>query len=411
MLDKLHAVPLPVHAEVTVPCQYGQAWIMLSVLLGCGGVHALEPTPEETTPFNIDGWIEGGSFLSLHGRQGVFNFGPTDAVSAQEVHLNQLYLRTAYSQKLGWGQMGMTVHNLFGTDWNNTYTYGFLDDAFRWNQPGWNLPQAFVTAETASFSLDVGKIYTPYGYEDVQAPERPLYSTGYLYNFIYPTTQTGLAFTWKGGHGFSLYQGLINAPDLWIFNRFEPNYIAGFTIESSEKEENNFSFYLNYGRGLMRMATVMMSGVPAIHTDLDTLATPVMGNILLLSENWQMQLDDGWSLAVDLTQGTVNDATTLDDEMPGTDGSWLGGSLWLEKDWSDQITGIVRCEWLQNSHGIATGYPGSLFETTVGIAVRPMNHLTLRPELRYDRALDSTPFLDASAQQLFSLNIDAILQY
>jgi hypothetical protein len=49
----------------------------------------------ENLTLTVESWADGGSYLNLYGKQGVFDFGPTDANSAQEIHLNQLYLSSA----------------------------------------------------------------------------------------------------------------------------------------------------------------------------------------------------------------------------------------------------------------------------------------------------------------------------
>jgi hypothetical protein len=283
------------------------------------------PTPSEVS-YSIDGWIEAGAFLSLYGKQNTFNFGPTDANSAQEVHLDQFYLRANITRTLGDDlNLGLTIHNLVGTDWNNSYSYGFLDNAFRWNQIGWDLPQAFVSIEQPELNIMAGKLFTPYGFEDLQATERPLFSTGYLFNFIYPTSQTGLLMDWNPTENIVIHQGITNSPDIWIFNIAEQNYLGGFSIENSLMDTpNNFSFYMTYGKGLMRMNTIMMSGVPFMPMDLDTFTTPVLGTILLISESWSIHLANDIDINVDLTQGTINGSRTLYSGEPGSSGSWIG---------------------------------------------------------------------------------------
>jgi hypothetical protein len=370
------------------------------------------PTPPEVS-YSIDGWLEAGAFLSLYGRQNTFNFGPTDANSAQEVHLDQFYLRANITRTLGDDlNLGLTIHNLVGTDWNNSYSYGFLDNAFRWNQIGWDLPQAFVSIEKPELNIMAGKLFTPYGFEDLQATERPLFSTGYLFNFIYPTSQTGLLMDWNPTENIVIHQGITNSPDIWIFNIAEPNYLGGFSIENSLMDTpNNFSFYMTYGKGLMRMNTIMMSGVPFMPMDLDTFTTPVLGTILLLSESWSIHLANDIDINVDLTQGTINGSRTIYSGEPGSSGSWIGAGLWLDKKVNKSLHALFRFEVLQNSNQIATGYQGTLSEATLGVAYSPAELLTLRPEIRYDRSFGSSPFLNGTSEQMFSMNLDAILHF
>lgn len=366
----------------------------------------------------MEGWAEGGSFLNLYGKQGVFNFGSTDANSSQEVHLNQLYLSSRISYALqDSNELGFTLDNLVGTDWNNSYSYGFLDNAFRWNQIGWDLPQAFFSfsrkdQDNTLWEVELGKVFTPYGYEDVRASERPLYSTGYLFNFIYPTTQTGVSIECQWIEGLRVYQAVTNAPDISVNYLVRPNYVGGLTFDDGAELPTAISFYVSYGEGLMRMATVMQSGVPFMPMDFDSFAKPEIGNMLILSESLEKTLSPSVTLTLDLTQGSFGRAKTLYDHLPGTSGTWFGGGLWLQhKELTEQLKGVVRLEVLYNSNGVATGYAGTFIESTLGVSYTPWEALTFRPELRYDRAFGATPYINASSQQQFSLNVDGILSF
>lgn len=366
----------------------------------------------------MEGWAEGGSFLNLYGKQGVFNFGSTDANSSQEVHLNQLYLSSRISYALqDSNELGFTLDNLVGTDWNNSYSYGFLDNAFRWNQIGWDLPQAFFSfsrkdQDNTLWEVELGKVFTPYGYEDVRASERPLYSTGYLFNFIYPTTQTGVSIECQWIEGLRVYQAVTNAPDISVNYLVRPNYVGGLTFDDGAELPTAISFYVSYGEGLMRMATVMQSGVPFMPMDFDSFAKPEIGNMLILSESLEKTLSPSVTLTLDLTQGSFGRAKTLYDHLPGTSGTWFGGGLWLQhKELTEQLKGVVRLEVLYNSNGVATGYAGTFIESTLGVSYTPWEALTFRPELRYDRAFGATPYINASSQQQFSLNVDGILRF
>lgn len=366
----------------------------------------------------MEGWAEGGSFLNLYGKQGVFNFGSTDANSSQEVHLNQLYLSSRISYALqDSNELGFTLDNLVGTDWNNSYSYGFLDNAFRWNQIGWDLPQAFFSfsrkdQDNTLWEVELGKVFTPYGYEDVRASERPLYSTGYLFNFIYPTTQTGVSIECQWIEGLRVYQAVTNAPDISVNYLVRPNYVGGLTFDDGAELPTAISFYVSYGEGLMRMATVMQSGVPFMPMDFDSFAKPEIGNMLILSESLEKRLSPTVTLTLDLTQGSFGRAKTLYDHLPGTSGTWFGGGLWLQhKELTEQLKGVVRLEVLYNSNGVATGYAGTFIESTLGVSYTPWEALTFRPELRYDRAFGATPYINASSQQQFSLNVDGILSF
>lgn len=368
--------------------------------------------------FNLQGWAEGGSFLNLYGRQGDFDFGPTDANSAQEAHLNQLYLSSQIRYALLENEeIGFTLDNLIGTDWNNSYSYGFLDQAFRWNQVGWDLPQAYLSYlhkddEGTLLELTAGKVFTPYGYEDVRATERPLYSTGYLFNFIYPTTQSGLSLEWQWTEGVTLYQALTNAPDISATYLMRPNYLAGVSFENREELPTAMSLFVSYGEGLMRMATVMQSGVPFMPMDFDSFAKPELGTMLIVSESLETALSRSLTLTLDLTQGNFGQSKTLYDHLPGNSGTWFGGGLWLQhKELADHLKGVFRLEVLYNSNGVATGYAGTFLESTLGVSFTPWDQLTFRPELRYDRAFGPTPYLNATSQQQFSLNVDGILRF
>jgi hypothetical protein len=374
--------------------------------------------PENALHFSMDGWVEGGTFLSLYGRQGTFNYGPTDAASAQEVNLNQLYFINTMDLDLGGGsRVSFRVDNLVGTDWNIVAAYGFLQGAFKWNEIGWDLPQAFFAFDSdehddGGLHAQIGKVFTPYGYEDVQATERPLYSTGYLYNFIYPSTQTGFMVEWAPVKGITLYQGILNAPDVSLSQFVRVNYLAGIQYDADTPLQQEFAFYVNYGQGLTRMNQLMMTGTPNDPPmELESLTSALMSNILMLSETMTIELTESTTLSLDLTQGLVNGSQVLDGSGPGNSGSWLGGGAWITHKLTQELALTFRLETLNSSNRIATGYTGTLLEETLGVAYSPLEVLVFRPEVRYDHAFGSSPFLQGTSQQLFSLNMDAILKF
>lgn len=372
----------------------------------------------ENLTLTVESWADGGSYLNLYGKQGVFDFGPTDANSAQEFHLNQLYLSSAIQLALQDNySIGFTLDNLIGTDWNNSYSYGFLDSAFRWNQIGWDLPQAyfsFLSQKEAAPNLEfnAGRMFTPYGYEDVRSTERPLYSTGYLFNFIYPTTLSGVSLEWACSERVKLYQALTNAPDISATYLLRPNYLAGVSYESNTDLPTALSLYVSYGEGLMRMATVMQSGVPFMPMDIDSFAKPEMGTMLIISELLEQTLSKDLTLTLDLTQGSFGHAKTLYDHLPGTSGAWFVAGMWLHhQNLAEDLNGVFRFEVLYNSNGVATGYEGTFIETTIGVSYSPWERMTFRPELRYDKAFGATPYLNATSAQQFSLNVDGIFRF
>ena len=61
--------------------------------------------------------------------------------------------------------------------------------------------------------LQLGRFYTPIGYEAVMAADNFFYSRSYLKQYGEPFTHAGGLLTWDAGEGLSLAAGLVNGWD------------------------------------------------------------------------------------------------------------------------------------------------------------------------------------------------------
>ncbi|MBE7158017.1 MAG: outer membrane beta-barrel protein, partial [Rhodospirillales bacterium] len=57
------------------------------------------------------------------------------------------------------------------------------------------------------------------------------------------------------------------------------------------------------------------------------------------------------------------------------------------------------------------GGPNTYVEATLGVQVKPIKYLTVRPEVRFDHSFQSDPFDDGSKQWSVTVGADAIIAF
>jgi hypothetical protein len=377
-----------------------------------GSAYAADPVSDA---IEFDALVEGGTSLVLYGRTGEYNYGVSSSDPAQSINFNQLYLSLGYPAD---GEkspgFGFRFDNLVGTTWNQAHSYGFLEHSYKWNEVGWIPTQAYVEYASQIFDeknvrVVVGNMYTPFGFENVKATDRPLYSTGYLYQFIYPATQFGLTVELTLNDRFTLYQGITNEADVWIGKAQRADYVGGFIAKPELSFDNELSLFVMYGDGLDRIDATYASGQPPIGIYSDNLAAPNTLSMVMLSEMWDLHIDDETQVTLDVTQGHIGAVSDVNGKGMLKPSMWAGGGIWVQKELDETFTPVIRAEVLYDSSGLQTGYAGTFMETTLGVGIKPLKYFLVRPEIRYDRAFGAEPYLDGTSHQNFSLNLDMIL--
>ena len=160
---------------------------------------------------------------------------------------------------------------------------------------------------------------------------------------------------------------------------------------------------------LDRIDATYASGQPPIGIYSDNLAAPNTLSMVMLSEMWDLHIDDETQVTLDVTQGHIGAVSDVNGKGMLKPSMWAGGGIWIQKELDETFTSVIRAEVIYDSSGLQTGYAGTFMETTLGVGIKPLKHFLVRPEIRYDRAFGAEPYLDGTSHQNFSLNLDMVL--
>jgi hypothetical protein len=88
---------------------------------------------------------------------------------------------------------------------------------------------------------------------------------------------------------------------------------------------------------------------------------------------------------------------------------WYGAANYLTYQFTDRLAGTVRAEVFHDSTGFRTGFEGTYYEVTAGVAWKPLKSLIVRPSVRYDYNGYSRPF--EGDHHLFTAAMECIVRW
>ena len=374
------------------------------------------------------GWIEGGIMGNAGGPSTHFN-GPVTFADDDRGQLNQFYgvlQRTTDLSKNCGLFVGYDVDFYYGSDFFFTTAAGLdgrrIGNAPRWNSDpdqnyGYSMPQLYVETDYDDLRVKWGHFYTIIGYETVPAIGNFFYTHSYTMQYGEPFTHTGVLasravndyWTWSGGvvagwNDFALQEGA--------------QFLGGLTY--SVKDCTSLAFSIVTG-------PESDFNVPGVGPESNrTMYSVVWTNTLSSRLTYVLQHDLG------VQQNTLGfnaiNARTAD---------WFGVNQYLFYKLNQDWTLGWRFEWFDDPEGyLVTGlrpgntdaryrFPGSFYETSLGLNYKPNGNFTLRPEVRYDWYHGRTgflspsvpgpppnePFNDNQDKNQFLFGLDAIYQF
>jgi hypothetical protein len=385
----------------------------------------------EDSPLKIYGWLQNSYTYNANGiPPSGTNFGVYPNHMADRWQGNQYYL--IFENPLEANDrinLGFRYDVLFGNDWQFTKDYGLFDRAFRPNSfAGVDFPQIYAEVHLpylTQWGVDLrgGRWYSPAGFEGVQAIKRPLLSVPYTLNFT-PFTFFGLLGTLhlKEENRANLYAGTVNGWDRWIDQSYRWSVLAGYSLTSSSGKTALTSFCVIGPDQLPRFPPANSPFLPTGVTSAPFLAgrrntgyasNPRSYFSTVLTRNWT----DRFTEALQADQ-------VLDKNTPGFgpggsnhDTAWFSLVHWFLFGFDDKLTdarltGVWRAEMFRDANGAATGFSGTLFETTLGLIAKPRPWLWIRPEARYDWAAQGGhPFNDGTRNSQLTLAFDVIVLF
>ena len=317
------------------------------------------------------GWVQVGYHSGVTPGGVTRNDGASFNNHPHRLNLHQSWL---YAEKIADGSKGFDwgfrADVLYGVDAPDTQSFGNRPGRFDNNSSftrgagyGWAIPQAYAEIASGDWSVKAGHFFTLVGYEVVGAPDNFFYSHALTQFNSEPFTHTGVLATYTASDDTTLYGGWTAGWDTGFDSlNGGSSFLGGFS--TAVGDDATFTY----------ITTIGNFGARGDGAD-------GYAHSLVLDVN----------LADDLNLVLQSDLVRV-----GVDDD-VGVNTYLIKTINDRLGVGVRAEWWKNE-GI------SQYNLTGGVNIKPMDNLTLRPEIRYD-------WMDPNAGEQVTFGMDAVLTF
>ena len=366
----------------------------------------------------ISGWIESGITVNPDSPRDNQNFGRFFDDRANEPLLNQIVLNfeRALVPKPGEFDWGFKVQLMYGSDARFIHSLGLLDHAAPSSILQPDLVEAYLNLHFPIFSeggVDVkfGKFVTLEGAETIDPRTNFFYSHTYIFNFGIPLNHTGALATWHATPHINLVAGLTRGVNTSIDDNNDSIAFHG-----------GIGLDLNESKLVISAATHIGPETPNNDHDLRYLNT--------ITTTWK--ITDKLTSITDLNYardtGADADAYGVAEYFTYAINRWLTAGIRGELFRDDKGFYVVSFADYHDPMRLLAGEPTIDPRTvgggrttygaiTVGLNIKPsmpkpITSLTIRPEVRFDRALSNTrPFNDSADRDQFTAALDVIVVF
>jgi hypothetical protein len=264
--------------------------------------------------------------------------------------------------------------NLYGLD-----PIGFFASAY--------VPTLFQGTE-----FRIGRLYTPFGVESLEAVSTPLMSRSYAFNWSPPFTHMGIQALFTLSPAWSGTAMFANGNDVFIDPAQEPRFVG--TIKYTHpNQKDTFTLGASMGRGKFN------EGEPFLPA---TVALPFepagRNNINVLDFVWTHTINPVFNYTFEAIGGYQTNVPSnvvggiIRNESPTGTAHWASAVHYLNYAFFPWLGGTLRLETFQDFEGQRTGFEGLYSAVTCGVQFKPRPGLIVRPEIRYDYNGYNRPF-------------------
>jgi hypothetical protein len=390
------------------------ATLLMRVVLA--GEPTASPTPAPR--FKISGWIDSGIMFNPASPRDNQNFGRFFDDRTNEPMLNQLVINfeRALAPQPGEFDWGFKLQFMYGSDARFIHSLGLFSDTAATSIVQPDLVEGYLNLHfpiitQGGLDLKLGKFVTLEGAETIDPHTNFFYSHTYIFDFGIPFNNTGALATWHATSHLNLVAGLTRGVNTSI-------------------DDNNDSVAFDGGIGLdLNESKLVISAATHIGPE-----TPNNNH----DQRYLNCITTTWKITDKLT--SITDLNYARDE--GANADAYGVAQYVTYSFNNWLTVGIRGEVFSDQQGFYvvsfanTHDPMRALEgeptidprtvgggkttygaVTVGANIKPsmpkpIAELTIRPELRYDRALNGThPFNQSSDVDQFTVGVDCILTF
>ncbi len=246
-------------------------------------------------------------------------------------------------------------------------------------------PQTYVEVFAPignGITTKIGHFYTIIGNEVVTAPDNFFFSHAYTMQYGEPFTHTGILSSYSINDNISITGGVVTGWD--SFFQEPPNFLGGISF-ANDDATTSLAFSLITG------------DVDNTDEHNRTMYSIVFNHDFMEKLHYTLQHD----------MGIEEKSTTTPSNT-----KWYGINQYLTYDINDELGAGMRFEWFRDEGGTrVTGQSDHFFELTAGLNYTPFTWLKLRPEVRYDWAVNTTPYDDGTKDDQVLIAADAIITF
>ncbi|WIM10816.1 porin [Enhydrobacter sp.] len=385
--------------------------------------------------FSISGHLEGGVTFNTYPQPEGLNFGQlfTDKANAPLLNQALITVQRPIDPKATGYDFGFKFQAMYGTDARYTHFLGQFDEAIddigQFDIVEANLQVHLPWLTRGGIDLKIGEYVTLEGAEVISAPDNPLYSHSYIFNFGIPLKHTGVLTTTHLNDWLDLYAG------------FDTGVNTTFGCCGLYTGDNNrgVAFDGGFGFNLLDGALTILA---TTHIGAENANTPVIQTACNCDPNTALRyLNDVTAIwKVDDKLTLIADLNYVRDDGFKADG--YGAALYGMYQINDLFKVVGRAEiWRDNSGFFVAGYLGNLdfvkvehgdpsaqivagtpttyAEFTLGLNITPrmpanpvVKALIFRPEIRFDTSLNgTTPYAGGANASQFTIASDIIIKF
>ncbi|HVT88037.1 MAG TPA: porin [Tepidisphaeraceae bacterium] len=321
---------------------------------------------------NAGGFIEGSWTYNFDNPDSHTNNGRVFDFEDQDPTLNQVdvFVEKTVDASKGKFDIGGRMEWIWGGDARLIHANGLFDHYGLGDGPDeqFDLNQLYIQLAVpvgSGLTVTAGKFVTLLGYEYINPTLNPFYSHSYLFGFAIPFTHTGIIGKYNVSDKLAITAGITRG---W---------------EQSLEDNNGCSIDVIWqvAYTLDDKTSISVTGItgPEEANDSDHYRTVIDGIITY-------KASDNLTLAANGDYGWEADAAN-----DGGDAKWCGLALYAGYTIDSHFTLNGRVEYFNDEDG-ARGLDSTVYEATIGLAIKPMPNdqwgqgLIIRPELRWDHA-------------------------
>jgi len=363
----------------------------------------------EQSRVKVYGWVEGSFNLSTSHDS---NYPAAYDIFANRAELDQavLYVErlpdTVQTDHFDWG---FHLTGLYGTSYRFTTNLGYfssqlLDDHRRYGfDPSLEYLDLYIPQVAGGLNIRVGRFISIPGIEAQLAPNNYVYTHSLLYA-VDPFTDTGVLATVKLNRQWLVQLGLTASHD-----------VAPWSADAKPSATACLSYTFHAGNdNIYPCVNGINGGVYAYN------------NLQMFDNTWYHKFNANWHMSTEawyMYQRAVTSVSGPIAPKKGTNGAYCtAGEIrcfapewaavnYVEKQLNPKNYLSIRSDFLDDMKGQRTGYKTRYVEETLMWGHWAGSTVLLRPEIRFDRAIDRAAYDSGTRKSQFQLAMDVIFKF